>query len=321
MNENILEKDDVKFIIESFKLERDKFDIFTFCKEKLEGVIGINTYKYKSVILNYVDDSTINTSSTKTDPKYKTFYSMDSEDLWLSLTFLIKRFLSIIDAFGKELFGNFIAEENIEKSIKSYKDYDATLQFKALKYEPGYQSAYLKNIKDRGVDPEFAREVSSIGFGINRRKEVLENPPRDSRDLAILSSGAYVTAFGGETLDNMSDKKIDLYNLMDILRCIGKEQDMLFGVDMITDINSDVLFNSLVNKLDITTEMSNLGPKAKDDIRAYKFKMLKLVDKGAVYSRDVSPEQGALVPFSSRELVNSGKLVQVLLERVIKHFV
>jgi hypothetical protein len=316
---NLLGRDEVLYIIETFKLDFRNFDIKGYINSIIKG-LRAGGDRYKSVILNFLGETT----DVVTDLDVGPFEYMSNEDIFKALFIGIKGAIKNIDALGKEFFGQFGVEGDREEVIKGM-EYDVAdlISAKSFGGVKGYESLYLKSIKDRGVDSDFARELSSVGFGLDMRGEIIKDSKVVDirRDLALLSSGLYASIPKKSDLGKVKDETLAIGNIIDILRGIGRDQDLFFSYDVVVNLGEDKILKGLLKSLSIEDEVSTIGEdKFVEGIREYAVKMLPLVDSGSVYGKNVSLDQKSFVTFSSRGLINSGRIFSKIFGRLSKKF-
>ena len=327
-------KDEALYILENSKLNYKDFDLKSYCREILVGNVVSTGYKFSSLILNFVETGIKAGANVAGNTGNSILDSMSNEDLYRILFEFMKRFTDKMDNLGKEFFGNFIAEEDRGVVMQSSAfGFDKLFKNFGVK---SYESLYLKNINSRGLDPSLARELSSIGFGIKGRRDIYNNTTDDfTKMLAVLSSNAYID-HENINYNAIDDEKINTYNIVDLLRGVGKEQDLVFSVDVMQELGKDQLYNLLLNKLSITSDIAKIGNnRFFENLNKYTGKaktvaaqvdkagtqgVMNRVDVGSVYTRKVEGEQTNFVTFSSRALINAGKLFDRIALRILKVF-
>lgn len=314
---NLIGKEETLYIIERFKLDFRGFSIHDYIMELISNT-NTNSLDFSSVLLNFVQDKVIKGTASISNI-YDTFMLMTDKDILQLWSIFFRNVLGIVHALGKELFGNFIVEDDIqERKANANKDFISLFKSGTK----GYENAYLQNIKYRNIPPVFAREAGSMGFGMNRRKDVISSRSSDyAKNMAILSSGSYIDTFNRDAIPSITDEKIYTYNMMDILRGVNKDQDIFFSYDTLIELNNDQLFKILVKKLNIDVEISNIGISSFiKHLGEYNASMKNLQDTGGIYSTQVKKGQRNFTSFSTRELIGSGKLIDKIFQRVLKKF-
>jgi hypothetical protein len=301
-------------MLEGFKLNFRGFDILGY----LRSLDASKDSTYNSIIMTFLNESLDIANVSDAVDAY-----VDSDEIWKKLFLALKPLVRGIEEVSKIFFGNFIAEEDLP-AVVGGAGYSLESLFTPQHRGGSYENAYLKNIKYRGVPPEFAREMSSVGFGINRRKEILDIQRGSdyTKMLAILSSNAYVDVFDKSSLLSAPDAKVATYNIIDLMRGIRRDMDLFFSVDMLEESKSDKLYDVFKKSLQIEAEISFIGNNAfVENINRYKNEMNKYVDRGALYSKNVKSSQQYFSTFSTRALINAGKVWDKVSGRLMKVFI
>jgi hypothetical protein len=316
-----LDKDNVLYIIETFKLDFKNFDIKGYIDSVLRELGNPSVDSFKSVVLRYVHTET-DTSDTDEPQKY-VYDLMDSLDILMGISFLLKNLNLNLSSLSYFFFGNFLVEANRTEVIQG-SSFDTADLVSAKTYGgvKGYESLYLKQIKENGTSPAFARELSSLGFGLDRRVDILTSTTDDEvRDLALLSSGVYASLPKKSDLKKVDDTAIGIGNVLDLLRGIDSDQDLFFSYDMLISVGEDKYIKGLIKKLGLEQDIARIGNQAfVKGIKDYALSMLPLIDSGAVYGRRVAPDQKDFVTFSSREFITSGRLFKKVSDKILKKF-
>lgn len=246
-----------------------------------------------------------------------------------------------LEDLSHKMFQNFIVEGSIKESFSTNKFYngpDFASTFNGLRRARicNLNCLYVRYIQG-GLPVSFISGVMSYGFAHNRlrfRNSIcdLEDGTLKGRrcvDSLIYSEGA----LGASTSDIMKESfssylsklgygKICVYNFIDLLRAVGKEQQVLFAAEVAQKYSNYVLVDKLVNNFGIV-ELRELGVSKKDFtqyVLEYFNRTSYLVDWGATYTRNVRISQNSLLCFSDKMLVNSGKVWDQVSDRIMKGF-
>lgn len=313
-----IQNSDFKFILEDLKINPKYRSNHYEDIEHLFKSSGSAT-KYDSVILNLVYERL-----SSGVPKYmKSFLDSCSDGVWVRT--LINQCILLsqdLESVSRDFFNNFIAESGSLEVVSNSRD---TLKDSIEGRKPNLDSLMLKYIS-YGIPIDFLLGLKSYGFGIKQRKSVLP-----STGVRSLSSLPVSTVAGiGEKLSSLTyvevgqieESLIHVYNIMDLIRATGTESEILFSIEMLREKNSS-LYTGISKRLGLDDIFLDCKISDKDfisGITRYEDRFLNLIDRGSMYSRNITFEQYSLVSFSSKMLESSGKLFQKAVGRVIKKF-
>lgn len=300
----LLDTETAVYIVERIKLEGESFDVISFVGDLIKS-----KNHSKSIILSLISSVNLLNNEIKVG---------NNDEFYEILTEFFSWIIKSVDKFAKSLLGNFIHEysrnEVLRNMNKTYDDVDV--------YKERIEGLYLKLLKDKNIDPIFLRELSSCGLGIKRRNSLLKvTGISDIKKFLILSSWAYIEVWDSASFDSLSNDKIYAYNLFDILRAIDREQDIFFGYDMLNSLNIDKYIDTLIKKLQVVSEVNNIGyDNFLRNIRSYAKNVSLLRDMGSSYASRMKFEQKDFLVYSSKGLINSGKIVDKIAKRILKKF-
>lgn len=245
---------------------------------------------------------------------------------------------SCLEDLSGRMFKNFIVEGSVRESFSTNKFYngsDFLSSFNGMrKARAGNLNCLYMRYLQGGLPASFICDVMSYSFAHNRtrfRNSVRNVEDEDLMgrrylDSLIYSEGAYTNDIVGESVLGHISKvgygKICVYNFIDLLRSVGKEQQVLFAAEVAQKYSNYILVDKLVNSFGIT-ELRELGVSKKDFTRyvlEYFSRTSYLIDWGATYTRNVRISQNSLLCFSDKMLVNSGKVWGQVSDRIMKGF-
>lgn len=317
-----LSDDDVVFLLECIKLLGVEDNILDTIKEMSKDVYVDSLPEFDSVIVNFVKRNLFRNKLVEDDKDLSNLFKYTSDEKFLIelISFCID-VSSKLDTFSARMFKNFIVEESVEDVVGNSHISTSTLTSSGSNYKV-LELLRLRYLNS-GVYSLVIDSLISYGFGYNKRKSLykeynsLSNSEvsRYHRDmLVLLSSMSYVDFYtaGSILLDSDNTKSI-CYNIIDVIRAVGWEQDLVFSYDISKEFKSDVLINYIFNHFDITDILSKLGVSESTFIAYigdYSSRYLYLVNCGSMYSRSVKKSQKCLSVFCRPMLINSGKIFE-----------
>jgi hypothetical protein len=321
-NASVIGNEEAKYIIESMKLDYKGFSVKMYVNSLIESS-RTGSLEFSSIVMNYINDSVNKgTGGNSVDKAHEKFNAMDDDFLMTSISAFYRSCNGILELLGNEFFGKFLMEVDDKEKLDNA---SSDIQSLVRHSKNSYENLYLKNIKDRNIDPVFVREVGSLGFGMKKRAEAAGKGGDPRRNLAILSSGCYIDSISKGALDTVTDDKINSYNIMDILRGTDKDQDMFYSFYVLDKLKDSTVYNNFIKKLNIDTEISLIGnTKFLDNLRDYSKEMIVRRDTGVIsggkFSKEVTPAQQTFVSYSTTELLNAGKLIDKVFGWLLKNF-
>lgn len=304
--------EDVVYLLESTKIDPN-FDLYGYLKSLDKSS---STYPYTAISLNYLSGEDNNSK------KVNYFTINDSDDMYLNIYDDFGRVNTRVGELVRELLFNAILEnEGIDEVAKDTN-------------RSGMCRMYLDSINRRGVDPMFMRELSSYTIGMKKRANIYGWGKDWARTFGpkkvcgVLSSWSYTDYYTEDRLTNITDDKINTYNLMDLIRSINRDQDLYFSFDEGRDksdgkggtiVGNRAFFEALAKKLGLEAAFAGLGTNSGKQIENF-IVMASLRDTGAAYSRTVKNNQKDFAVISSQSMVTVGRLFDKVSARVIKKF-
>jgi hypothetical protein len=306
---------DIIPVIEGFKLDFSNFSVTDTLRQIEKEKLDSHNLVFGSVVLSYLKDS-LRPLVASQDSNQNVLQYMDDDMFFSGLLKFFGELNNIINSLAKEFLGSMIIEADASEvhSGKSGK-------FRVR----GAENRYLSSILERGADPDFMREISSVGLGMNRRDLMFRASATSVRDAAILSSWAYVDVWNSDSLKKVPNEKIKSYNLFDLLRAIDKDQHMYFAYDLV-NLGSDKIFNSLIKNLKIEQEVASIGKDRFLDYLKYYATSGKasaagsVRDMGGMYSTSIKGPQRTFAVVGTKSLLSTGKIFNVTAKGILKMF-
>lgn len=309
---------DLKFIIEDLKInpkyrQQHKEDI-----EALFKNLGSET-KYDSIILNLVYERTYSDI-----PKYmQDFLTSFDDGKWIK-SFISEciKYAKDMESVSRDFFNNFIAEPDADKVLDNSK---MSLKELLEGRTPNLDTLIMKYL-GYGIPIDLLLGLKSYGFGIKQRNSVY--PSTGSRSLdnlpvaMAINVGERLSSLSYVEVGNVGDTLIQVYNIMDIVRAVDAESEILFSLEMIREKNPS-LYTGISKRLGIDDAL--LDCKLSDEnfitnLTRYEDRFLSLIDRGSMYSRNVNFSQYHFLAFSTRMLDSSGRIFKKAINRVMKKF-
>lgn len=273
--------------------------------------------KYDSVIMNLayawsyrnkMPDEMKAFDFVRSDNKYIN-YIMDS----------CNQILTSLEKTAIHYYGAFISEPSIKEVFESLNDSISIGELIELS-EPNIEKLTIKYMS-YGIPLDFLLDLKSYGLGIKQRKILYQNIQgnwgsdggkkkiRDSMDM--LSSMQYLDSRDG----SIDRTKVICYNVIDLIRSIGRENDMFFSIDLIIKFKNRSVFDSLESKFSIGDIMLENKISEEDFVkclRDYMRNVYPKINTGSMYTRKVLPTQYNMVTYSPYQIRNAGKTFERL---------
>jgi hypothetical protein len=314
----VISDDYLSYIVECLKIN-PKFVDDVLSKEIIDVIHEDESeLKYESLILNMVS-----LKSDKDMSKELKFFKEKSSKSWVRN--LIRECTSLTfsyESLAREYFGNFISETDESDILKN-----SEMNIKELietKNNPNMESLMLRYIK-YGIPTELLQGLKSYGFGIKQRKTLF---PEDFKGSAskvsdtlelgeCLSSLAYVDS-GAQV-----PPQIKTYNIMDLMRASGREEGILFSLEILKKYKNGSLYAGLSKKLSLDDVLLDCKLSEQDfiiNMEKYSERFLSLIDRGSMYSRNVAFKQYSFLSFSVKMTENAGKVFSKATDMILKKF-
>ncbi len=317
--------DELRYIFEYLKLN-PKY----FCDSEIKNVIDYHTesntgIEFDSIILNLLSSKA--KSNMSKDMEY--FYKVSRDGDFV--VNIIRRCISLmydLQSVAKDYFRNFISEKN-SKELLAFSDKGLSISDILDSSQPNLESLMLKYIS-YGIPIDFLIALSSYGFGIKQRMSCF--PGKGSwkyRDLTSTDSGEILRV--GELLSSLAyidngsavPAMVKVYNIMDLLRALDQEQNMLFALEVLSIYKNSTLYTSMMKKYNLEDILLE-GKLTEQDfllnVSRYGERYLSLIDKGGMYTRGVLMSQYQFSTFSRNMVMNSGRLFEKAYSMVKKKF-
>ena len=321
-NKRIIGDEDMRYILESIKLNPEMASVSVI--DDVKDIASLNGFdiKYDSIILNAISYKN-NKSFSK---EVQRFFDKNSKDgIWLRK--LIDGCIVIscdLEAVARDYFGNFISEESWSDVINNSSKSIGYLMNEKI---PNMESLMIKYLS-YGIPVDLLYGLKSYGFGVKQRRSLITPymrgqiynriNPKSLYSLAeALSSIAYVD--NGANVPPL----VRTYNMLDMIRSSGWEMNMLFSLDVIRQYKNYSLYQSLYKRFSLEDLMMECQISEKDfiiNMDKYFNRFASMVDRGSMYSRNVSFKQYQFLIYSKRMMESSGSLFQKASEMVLKKF-
>lgn len=319
VDSDILGDEDFLYLLESWKIFSDKFDAKDYVSDLIRE--SSNTVEFTSIILNCVKRKELEYSDDRR--KYFSMFS-SSEDILKAIVSSCVYLADKLESLSFTLFGNMIVESGVSDflMVSNKQDGSFKLNLEALR------SKYLS----LGFNSLFLDGLISYGFGKNKRRSLLSAVMgRDGftgknhvETFLSLSSMSYVEIYkGGDVLGSINIKKSQCYNLLELIRSTGWDQDLFFSYEVLLDFKNEIMLKSVLGRFGFSEILDELGITLREFSEyalQYRDRFCVLLDTGAMYSRRVRMSQYQLGAFSGKMLSNSGRLFKKMSGRIIKKF-
>ena len=134
----------------------------------------------------------------------------------------------------------------------------------------------------------------------------------------------------GESLSSLSymetrytSNMVVTYNIMDLLKASGWEMNALFSVDVYRSYKNRTMVNRILDRFKIYEVLYEHKVHLDDflhGIETYGARFLSLVDRGSMYSRNVTFKQYGFLIYSRDMIRNSGRVFEKASEMILKKF-
>lgn len=310
---------DLKYVSELLKLDPIyyKDEIVEELKQAFDNKEDISK-NYSSIMVNYAKTLKRRGEENKQEKafealvrKNKVISSIAYQFVAMSLTF---------EDVARSYYGAFITEQT-EGEIKS--NCGKTLKQVIDGRSPNMETLTLRYVSI-GFPMVFLSALKSYGLGITDRKNLFNKGiPRGLKSQTGLEHD-YTT---NEIIDigialsskfyarNITKKEYPLaYNFMDLLRAVNWEHNILFALESITELQSKVIWESLLKKFNIYDILSEQSLSEKEfvlAVDAYRKSLLVQVDYGLCYKRMPSPDQYKMLSYSVDQLETAGNVFEM----------
>ena len=304
---------DKKYVIELLKIDpvyyqdeivqevSDAFDLSGSIEEK-----------YNSVTLFYMKD------------KYRTYGGKEFEyfrKLIKNGTLISDTVASLINVYitqesiARDYYGAFLTEQ-YDSDFEKFRG--KSLEEVINAKDPNIESLTVRYLKE-GLPIVFLNALKSYGFDIKDRKNLFnKSQPRNIKksnysgseiiDIGLALSSMFYSR-------NVMKKELLLgYNFMDMLRAVNWEQNILFSLDLMVDIKSKVVWESLLKRFHIYEIMDEQGLSEKELVQAvdaYRKTILSQIDWGICYKRMAIINQYKMLSYSPTQLDNAGRIFEM----------
>jgi hypothetical protein len=319
--EELINKDSMLYIVENLKLNSDNFQIVDYLNS-----LQARKFASKSIIINITQQNTVQ-DLYGIDKMKSSIMLVDDDDFYKGVFDFMAGVNERLDSLGKEFFSNFFVEKTDSQVMSA-----VSSEYSKFSWDDTVEEMFVRNIRDRGVDAKFLREVVSLGIARNKRHDICTTITMKKRRLfGLLSSWAYMDTWearksssaGGKKFDPMivPESKIKSYNVLDLIKGIDREHDLFFSYRMASDLGDDKYFNTLINKLKLTTEVMGIGVSTfLNDIRQFAGDVSLKRDMGVSYAYMIEPNQKDFISFSVKSMNGAGKIIDKACKKILGKF-
>ena len=323
-NDKTLSYDDFIYIIENLKIYSEKFDVLETIKSIVqEG--NTEEPEFGSVILNCVNKFRKDREGLhKFSNRFKS-----NENFMMDLVNSCIELSSNLEKVSFSLFKNLIAEDDTRESVSVTCKHEIEVLMDRSSSGHSLEALRIKYV-GAGMSTLFLDSCISYGIGKNRRKTLISEVYGSSGValgvsgciFTILSSLVYTEVYSSSGIISGVDmKKSICYNIFDIIRSTGWEQDMIFAYEFEHNYKNDIMVKSILKKFDLENILGNLGitkEEFRESVINYCSRFINLLDCGSMYSRRVRMGQYQLSSFSGVMIRNSGKVFDRMAKRMLK---
>lgn len=308
---------DLKYILELMKLDpvyyqddieqevRDSFD--------LDGSVADKDFC--SIVVKYIK---MRYRKSETDES-EYFHNLAKRGEFIPklASDMIDYFIVYEDA-ARDYFGAFITEQTDQDISKLSK---CSLKEVETSREPNLEALTVRYIS-MGIPEVFLSALKSYGFEIKDRKSLFNRGRRVSMysDSEILDIGIALSSIFYSR--NVLKKELILgYNLMDLLRAVNWDQNILFSIDCITDLKSKAVWESVMNRFNVYDILKERNFSEKElvfAVNTYRNSIMCRIDWGMCYNRVAKPAQYKMTSYSPGHLENAGKVFEMSLTMLSK---
>ena len=334
----LVSNEDCKYILEMLKLQPFYYanDIESALRDKVDDTLKFSS-EYKSITINIIKSENEKKFDTGIVERYiKSNRGIELPSQFtnvIAIAIECVRLYDIALRFSKHLFGNFICEDNY-KSVwtKSEDTYVNIVNKRDANLE-----SICTNLIGVGFHPEFVLGMKSYSLGVKQLKDIVKNVLKfieNYKNVAVNASTAlnfiksqFAMLSSLSSFSYIGDRVFeyrDCFNIIDILRCKGWEQNLIFAVEILKKYKQRALFDVIVKKFNLTDVF--LECKITEDLfiesveSYYSKRFVGLRDTGSCYTRGVLPSQYSFTAFSPIMIESSGRIFEDVSKKVLKVF-
>lgn len=257
---------------------------------------------------------------------------VDVENVFSFVYECVNKFLDC-QKLAVEYFGAFISELTSDEVLSTLSKYSNTSDLLESSV-PNLNSRYLKFL-DYKIDTDFLLALSSFGIGIKQRRSIL-----NVLDSITVSEQGFEYVFYASVLGSFSymdyslcDKSSDVlkqdydkiicYNIIDMIHAIGWENAFMYSLDIIKEFKNYSAYLKLKDKYhlcDFWLENKIDESLFVKTLNFYNLNILPKIDCGSMYTREVKFSQYGLPVFSTKQMINSGRVFSEVGNLVLKKF-
>lgn len=323
---------DKKYILECLKTDISVTNqyIYKSVKEDYSRKVSAIDVKYKSVLMNLVDRmKTIDDVDVQEDMKFfeqvsKNFGYEYFREIALHCIYLLQS----VEKVAIDFYGAFISENNFVEPLKALNG-NTDIKDVLSSNEANMEQLTVLYLKYE-IPMNFLLTMKSYAMGIKQRKTlytIIEAKKFDYfyemffKAVNMLSSMQYMVNRSCD-LSEESYKKSVCYNIIDLLRAIGKEGDFLFSLDMLVEKKNKTVFDGLEKSFHIK-DMLNDSHITEEEfavcLKEYMTNVYLLVNEGCTYTRKVRQQKYNMIEFSVPQIENAGRLFNRVGRLILKN--
>ena len=309
---------DLKYIIELMKLDpiyyqdaieqeiRDSFD--------LDG--SLDDEKFGSISVKYIKKRY--RSSGNGEIEY--FHNLAKQNRFIyELAYFMIDTSRSLEGVARDYYGNFITEQydqdisRLQKS--SFRDVENAR-------DPNLEALTIRYVA-MGIPEVFLSSLKSYGFEIKDRKSIFNKGTmlKTYSDSELIDIGIALSSMFYSR--NVMKKELILaYNLMDLLRAVNWDQNIIFSVDCISDLKSKAVWESVLKRFNVYDILKERNLSEKElvfAVNTYRNSVIYRIDWGMCYNRVAKPDQYKMISYSPGHLDNAGKVFEMTLNMLSKN--
>ena len=303
-----------KYILEYLKLNPIK--AVHVMRECIESCLRNDILlKNKSLTLRLV-----NTRSTSSNSLYRNVSEVFSNGIIESLVLSFTNKLISMYRISKTYFVNHIVESDISGILYKNKGIRNILDYR----NGNAESLYRMYVDEYGLPDTFIRGISQYGYGIKEKSKIISySKSYSSKNLSSADMGEILSAYSYMDGTDAIWAVTRSYNILDLLRAIGSEEDILFSIDLSLNYNVDTLIENRIHKFHLDDILDICEITLKDfvvNVGKYEKSLMLINDLHGMYKRKVTHAQYCFSMFSSDMIRSAGVLFDRVGKMVLKKF-
>lgn len=312
--------DDLKILLEGLKLcPREVYENIDFYNKCL--IDSSKTLKkdkrgeFKSIILNMVIEK------DRSRGKFRKSDVLLNREIVPKLIVKYVETLSILQSISRDFFGTYI----LEKDIKNvWRNAEIPITDIIDSKQPNVETKFIRYLSY--IPYDYLSALRSYGFGVKDRNILIksvENGRRGIKYSDALYFGEVLSSFAYIDDSAQVPAVVKTYNLLDMLRAVGAENDIIFSIEILAKYKNTSLYRSLSEKYEFNDIFKDIELDEKDfllGIKKYTSRMVNLYDRCGMYSRDVTLGQYNFISLVERPIINAGRVFEKSCDMILKRF-